>query len=391
MKDVGIAMNLIAEAMQKKAKIMIYGDYDVDGVMSTVIIYKLLQRLGADVEYYIPHRVEEGYGLNVKAVEHIASLGVSLLITVDNGIASHEEVAVANRHNMQVVIIDHHEPGFMENESGRIDMLPLAAAIIDPKQSECSYPFKELCAAGLAYKLAGALCKYLNVPFLDQDELLVLAAIATICDIVTLQDENRILVKQGLALLNTNKLINPGLGSLITRRGYLDKPADAFTIGYILGPCLNATGRLESATLSVELLLSEFPSQRIQLAHELADLNDERKKLTADCVDRALNELPTDNLDKVLVLTDPTAHESVAGIVAGRIREATGRPTILLTQGEGAMKGSGRSIEGYNLFEALFAHKDLFLRFGGHAMAAGLTMQEENVPVLRAALNADCA
>jgi len=425
MKGVPEALALLASAIKAGQKIIIYGDYDVDGVMSTVILYKALRNAGANVDYYIPHRIEEGYGLNIEAIQRLHEAGAEVLLTVDNGISAIDEIAAAIELGMKVIVLDHHEPGFTEAEpdhhepgiteivqgnhepglgetkKSRVDILPPATVIIDPKQADCPYPFKELCAGGLSYKLAMALSNFMNkeedgaldhssLSNNEQDELLALAAIATICDIVSLQDENRIIVKEGLARLNSNKQINLGLGSLISSRGYLDKPIDTFTIGFVLGPCLNATGRLGSASQSVELLLSEAPEEHSRLAEELCQLNDERKKLTADCVDRAIASL-TEPLDKVLVVTDTQAHESVAGIVAGRIKEATGRPTILLTQGDGAMKGSGRSIEGYNLFEALFAHRHLFTRFGGHPMAAGLTLPSENIPLLREALNADCS
>ncbi|MCL2197609.1 MAG: single-stranded-DNA-specific exonuclease RecJ [Defluviitaleaceae bacterium] len=384
MKDMQKALEIILEACQSGKKITIYGDYDADGIMSTAILYKALTRLGANCEYYIPHRIEEGYGLNQKAVEKIANGGTNLIITVDNGIASAEEVKTAAERGIPTVIIDHHEPQ---------EALPPAVAIVDPKQTDCTYPFEEMCAAGIVYLFATALADHAKNPLTDEerDELLVLAAIATLCDIVPLQDENRILVNSGLAVLNANKLINPGLGSLITIRGYLDKPIEAFTVGFVIGPCLNATGRLESAELAVELLLTaaEDTQKRLKLAQRLTELNEARKALTAECVDRALADLP-DPLPRVIVITDFEAHESVAGIVAGRIRENTHRPTILITQGDGATKGSGRSVEAYNLFEALYAHRHLFTRFGGHAMAAGLTLPEENIPILREALNADC-
>ena len=414
MKGVTETLALISNAIEAGTKITIYGDYDVDGIMSTVILYKALSQAGANVDFYIPHRIQEGYGLNHTAIMHLHETGTELLITVDNGISAIEEITEANNLGMTVIVIDHHEPGFTQTEETREDILPPAAAIIDPKQSDCLYPFKELCAAGLSYKLAVALsstpgpaghpllkkgAKPSQPPSLEggaakggggcNDELLALAAIATICDIVNLQDENRILVREGLSRLNANKLLNPGLGSLIAKRNYLDKPIDTFTVGFVIGPCLNATGRLGSAGKSVALLLAEEATDRHSLADELCELNDARKDLTAECVTRTMESL-TEPLDKVLVLTDLTAHESVAGIVAGRIKEATGRPTILLTKGDDAIKGSGRSVEGYNLFEALYAHRHLFTRFGGHPMAAGLTLPEENIPLLREALNANC-
>lgn len=375
------ALNNISNAIKNNEKIVIYGDYDADGIMSVVILYKVLLRLGANISYYIPHRQKEGYGLNITAIEKLAKEDTRLIIAVDNGITAVEEVSTANKLGMSVVIIDHHEP---------TETLPAAVAIVDPKQHDCNYPFKEMCAAGIVYKIAAGLCAHMNSPFEEQDEMIVLATIATLCDIVTLSDENRILVNCGLTILNANKLINPGLGSLITLRGYLDKPIDTFTIGFILGPCLNAAGRLESASLSVELLLAEDFNRRMEIAHKLAGLNENRKTLTSECVDRVLQNLDMNNMDKVLVISDTTAHESVAGIVAGRIREATNRPTIVLTQGDGAMKGSGRSIVAYNLFDALNEHNHLFTRFGGHAMAAGLTLSPENIPLLKEALNKNC-
>jgi single-stranded-DNA-specific exonuclease len=322
--------------------------------------------------------------MNAEAIQYLAEQGTELIITCDNGISSISEIKLAKELCIDVIIIDHHEPG---------EDPPPAFAIVNPKQNKCTYPFKELCAAGLAYKLAGELCRKINTPYIEEAEMCVLAAMACICDIVALQDENRTLVHRGLAVLNANKLINTGLGSLITQRGYIDKKIDAFCIGFVLGPCLNATGRLDSAEAAVELLLSEGIDDSIGLAQILISLNDTRKALTKECVDRALAQLEsadTTPLPKVLVLTDPTAHESVAGIVAGRLRDTTGRPTILLTPGEQHMKGSGRSIPAYNLFEALHTHRHLFIRFGGHAAAAGLSLIAENIPLLQEALNKNC-
>ena len=382
MKGAAESLTRIISALKKGEKIVVYGDYDVDGVTSTVIVYRVLKRLGGWVDYYIPHRVEEGYGLNHNAVKSLAEGGTELLITVDNGISAVEEIGAAAALGMDTVVIDHHEAG---------ESLPPAVAIVDPKQPGCAYPFKELCAGGVAFKLMGALCERLNTPYLEEGEMSVFAAMACICDIVALQDENRTLVHRGLTALNQHKHLNPGLGALITQRGYLDKPIDTYCIGFIIGPCLNATGRLNSAALAVELLLTDEIDRRLTLAQELAALNNERKELTADCVERALAVLEKETaLPKVIVLTDPEAHESVAGIVAGRVRDHTGHPTILLTKGDGGIKGSGRSIAAYNLFEALYKHKHLFQRFGGHAMAAGLSMVEENIPALTAALNKDC-
>ena len=372
-----------------KEKIVVYGDYDADGITSTVILCKVLRRLGADCEYYMPHRVLDGYGLNAIAIEKIGETGAKLVIAVDNGISAIDEIALANNLGIDVIVVDHHEPAFTINDGKRTDILPAAYAILDPKQYACEYPFKEICAAVLAYKLAEALCILLGEDFAEKDELLPLAAIATLCDIVPLVNENRIIVKLGLRALNQNKQANPGLGSLIALRGYMDRNLDTFTVSYVLGPCLNATGRLESAAIAVDLLLSADAQKSMELAEELVRLNNERKNLTKECVDRLMKHIPKE-LPKVLVLTDLDAHESVAGIVAGRIREATGRPTILLTKGDGALKGSGRSIEKYNIFEALLSINHLFIRFGGHAMACGITIAPENVDMLRKLINDSC-
>ncbi|MCL2357599.1 MAG: DHH family phosphoesterase [Defluviitaleaceae bacterium] len=489
LKDMAKAVEIISAAVTAEKKITIFGDYDVDGIMSTVILQKALRAAGANCEYYIPHRIDEGYGMNIAAVEKIAASGTQLIITVDNGISAIEEIVAARALGVDVVIIDHHEPAFnteggeapfrrgqpaasahsleagdgnsgeisgegarsLEAETApradRIDILPPALAIIDPKQSDCEYPFKEMCAAGLVFLFAVTFAEATsaNIP---RQELLALAAIATLCDIVNLTDENRIIVTAGLAALNENKLVNPGLGSLITVRGCLQKPIDAFTIGFVLGPCLNATGRLADAALAAELLLApaEDSEKRLKLATDLASLNDARKVLTAECFERAMvkvrkmfinnvgdsapeppqgeamppldpqpesaqradsdksfeggsggtfSKVPPEkgfekDLSRVLVVVDADAHESVAGIVAGRVRDATGRPTLVLTRGDNMFKGSGRSIEGYNLFEALYAHRELFHRFGGHAMAAGLTLPEENIDILRCLLNEEC-
>ena len=392
MRDVKKAFDRIVLGLRRGERIMIYGDYDADGVMSTVILYKALKMCGADVNFYIPHREEEGYGLNIDAVRTIREADYELLITCDNGIAALAEIDEANALGMDVIVIDHHEPGFVETGEGRQDVIPEALAVVDPKQSACPYQFKEMCAGGLVFKLMEAFYSYVGRDFSPiQDELLVMATIATICDIVDLTGENRSLVKRGLKVLNSNRKINGGLGHLITLRGYADKPIDTFTIGFVLGPCINATGRLESAEMSVRLLLSADETEQQKLAKTLSELNEERKAITHSCVERTLKKL--DNIeDTVVVLVDEETHESIAGIVAGRVKEVLLRPTILLTRGTEpkVLKGSGRSIPAYNMFEALYANQELFLRFGGHAMAAGLSLNEDNVPELRRRLNKDC-
>jgi len=393
MKDVKKAFERIVLAIKQNERIIIYGDYDADGVMSTVILYKALKTCGADIHFYIPHREEEGYGLNQKAVKTIKETDYDLIITCDNGITALEEIAEAQALGMDVIVIDHHEPGFVDGDSPekRQDVIPQALAVIDPKQAACPYPFKEMCAAGLSFKLMEAFYRYIERDFSPlHDELMVLAAVATICDIVDLAGENRALVKQGLTILNANRYINAGLSQLIALKGYMEKPMDTFTLGFVLGPCINATGRLESAEMSVRLLLSNDLSKQTALAKILSNLNEERKELTRRCVERALEKLEG-VADTVLVLVDLETHESIAGIVAGRVKDALHRPAIVLTRGAemGILKGSGRSVEGYDMFEALYKNRELFRRFGGHTMAAGLSLEENNVPELRRRLNED--
>jgi len=394
MKDISAAAQLLQESIQAGEHITVYGDYDVDGVTSTVILYKLIASLKGNVSYYIPQREDEGYGLNMSAVEKLASRGTSLLLTCDNGIAAHAEIAEAKRLGIKVIVLDHHEPGFETLADGtRQDIIPCANAVIDPKQANCPYPFKMLCAGGLAYKFAVFMHTMLGLPFANEKEYAALAAIATFCDVVDLTDENRILAKRGLDIINNNEADNLGLRALMRARKIEHKKVGAFDIGFLIGPCINATGRLEHAALSVELLLAVDEASAAEMAEILTSLNEERKALTAEACAAAMEMLPTDltQADKVLVLYNPEVHESIAGIVAGRVKDRVCRPVIMLTDAAGGLvKGSARSIEGYDMFEALFANCDLFERFGGHSMAAGLSMAAENVPVLRERLNHGC-
>ena len=391
MADMDKAVALLRESIAAKEKITVYGDYDVDGVTSTVILYKLIQRLGGVVSYYIPQREDEGYGLNLTAVGKLSDTGTKLLLTCDNGVSAHAEIAETNRLGIKVVVLDHHEPGFTEDADGvRTDVLPPADALVDPKRGDCAYPFKLLCAGGIAYKFAECMYRAMDEPFAHETEYAALAAIATICDVVDLTDENRILAARGLSMINANEDGNIGLRALMRAKGVADKPIGTFEIGYLLGPCVNATGRLEHAAFSVELFLAASESTAADMAKMLTELNEERRALTLQASEAALSSLPSD-LDKVLVLYDENVHESIAGIVAGRVKERVCRPVIMLTKtAEGFVKGSARSVEGYDIFEALFANKELFTRFGGHSMAAGLTMEAANVSVLRERLNAAC-
>lgn len=423
MADMPIARETVLSAIKNRDPIVVFGDYDVDGVTASVILYKCLRSLGAIISYYIPSREEEGFGLNADAVKMLAKDGCKLLITVDNGIAAIDEIRLANAIGLTVVIIDHHEPGYSldnngssnnssenngsfnsgsfnngfdnidheNNGSGNIirrENLPSAKAVVDPKRSACPYPFKHLCAAGLAYQFASYVSAVspIGAPLLD--ECLALAALATVCDIVELTGENRIIVKNGLDIINT-RIPNRGLDALIANRGLSDKTIDTHVLGFVIGPCINAAGRLQSAVLAAQLFTEDDPQTIEKLAKTLADLNEERKSRTEECVVDSLKLLVDKPLDNVLVILDETAHESIAGIAAGRIRDAVNRPVIVLTKasGKGLVKGSARSIPTYNIFDGLNRNIDLLERFGGHAMAAGLTMRRELVELLRNRLN----
>lgn len=387
MKDMLSGVSLLAAAIREGKKIVVYGDYDVDGVMSTSILLRTLLRCGGEVGFYIPHREKEGYGLNLRAIETLADAGTELLFTCDNGISAIQEIALVKEKGMTVVVLDHHEPGFLGEGEERRDILPAADAIIDPKQRACGYPFRQMCAGGLAYRFSLLLLQEFGIADAALErELLIFAAIATICDIVDLMGENRTLAQMGLAALPRTE--NPGLRALIAEAGLSDKRITEYHIGFVLGPCINAAGRLMSGSLAVELFCTNEEREARERAKRLVALNTERKRLTEEAAKRLA--LGGELRDKVLVLYDAAIHESIAGIVAGRIKEKYYRPTLVITDSTDGVKGSGRSIEGYHLFEALFANRELFSRFGGHAMAAGFSMPPENVPVLRERLNRDC-
>lgn len=391
LKDIDKAVSLVIDAVARNQKIAVYGDYDVDGVMSSAILYKALKNYGADISYYIPHREEEGYGMNIGAVEKLHEAGVSLIIACDNGIAAIGEVRRAKDLGMTVIVIDHHEPGFTEDEAEtRTDIIPAADAVINPKQSDCAYPFKLMCAAGITYRFIQYFYARAGIVCADDDEYLILASIATVCDIVDLVEENRTIVKRGLDLINAKRSANIGLNALLKERGIHEKKIGAFEIGFIIGPCINASGRLETATIAARLFTCEDEAEAATLAKKLSELNEERKALTTQSVDKLLAGLREQPLDKVLVIYHPEIHESIAGIVAGRIKDAFCHPTIVLTDSLQIAKGSARSIEGYHIFEELYRCKDLFERFGGHEMAAGLSIKHEHIDELRERLNQSC-
>lgn len=391
MKDMALGVELIAQGIKEKKKIAVYGDYDVDGVMSTTILYRAILRCGGDAVYYVPHRQKEGYGLNLKAVEELAKDGVKVLFTCDNGISALEESKRAKELGMTVVILDHHEPGFLDISGEKKDILPFADAVIDPKQKACKYGFPMLCAGGIAYKFAILLLKAFKIEDEElEKEFSCFGAIATVCDIVDLKDENRILVRHGLKEIQ--RTTNIGLQALMKETGIDNKQITEYHFGFVIGPCINATGRLESGEKAVALFCETDETKAREFAKTLVELNGERKNLTSQATERGMERIEQEHLlnEKVLVLYDEDTHESIAGIVAGRIKERYYRPVVLITNGEDGAKGSGRSIEGYNLFEALFQYKELFTRFGGHAMAAGLSLPKENIPILRKMLNDTC-
>lgn len=389
MKDVSKAIDIICEAKDQNKKIVVYGDYDVDGIMSTTILLKSLKKIGCNVDFYIPHREKEGYGLNSLAVKKLKDYDV--LITCDNGISAIDEIKEAKAQGQKVIVIDHHEPTFEIIDNKKIDIIPVADAIINTKQKDCDYHFKYYCAAGVCYRFVSRLYKELDIEFDFNKELLIFAMIATFCDIVDLVGENRIIAKNGLAYIN-HKIKNIGLLALIKEKNINDKILDSFDIGFVIGPCINASGRLFEASLAVDLFTTSDYEKAEQLAKTLSELNEQRKKITNESVERLVTKVIKDKkeIEPVIVIYDKEIHESIAGIVAGRIKEIFFHPTIVLTKGKDYIKGSARSIEGYNIFESLFSNQDLFVKFGGHSMAAGLSLKEENIILLKERLNKTC-
>ncbi len=390
MKDMDKAVSVIASSIRDNKHIRIIGDYDIDGICSIYILFKGLKICGADVDYEVPDRIADGYGINENLIKQAYEAGVEVIITCDNGIAAASQIDYANELGMTVVITDHHDVPYEETDNGRRYIIPKAAAVVDPKQNDCRYPFKMLCGAGIAYKFIDCMVKEFQTGDSVMPELLQFAAIATVGDIVDLLDENRIIVKEGLKLIaNTG---NYGLNALMAVTGVSRESINAYHIGFVLGPCLNASGRLDSAKRALKMLVTDDRAEAERHAGELKDLNEERKKLTSEAVDKAVDMVENSSLkdDKVLVIFLPDCHESIAGIVAGRIREKYYKPVIVLTRGEQEAKGSARSIESYNMFEKLSECKDLFTRFGGHPMAAGLSLPEENIPEFRRRINEHC-
>ena len=390
MKDMDKAVDILREKIAEQKRIRVIGDYDIDGVNATYILLEGLEKLGAEVDSDIPSRMKDGYGLNVELIERAYRDGIDTIITCDNGIAAAGEIAYGKRLGMTIVVTDHHEVPFEEEEDGKNYLLPPADAVIDPKQPGCEYPFKGLCGAAIAYKLVEALWEATGGDAEDLDYLIENVAIATVGDVMELEDENRIFVKEGLQMLKRTH--SPGLRSLIACTGVDKDRIGAYHIGFVLGPCMNASGRLDTAKRTLDLLRAKAGKEADILAGDLKALNDSRKEMTDIAVEQARQLVDTTKAgqDRVLVLYLPGCHESLAGIVAGRIRERYYRPAIILTDAEEGIKGSGRSIEAYNMYEELSRCKDLLTKFGGHKLAAGMSLAKENIEELRRTLNDNC-
>lgn len=387
LKDVDKAAEIIAEGIAEKKAMRIIGDYDIDGVNATYILLDGIRRCGGNVDAAIPDRMKDGYGINEHLIEQALSDGKELLITCDNGIAAINEINFAKEKGMTVVVTDHHEIPYRNTEQGKEFLRSKADAIVNPKQADCPYPCKGICGAVVAWKLVQVLYERMDIPVEEADIFIENAGFATVGDVMDLTGENRILVKLGLkALEHTN---NPGMKALIAKNKLSDKPLSAYHIGFVLGPCINASGRLDTAKRSLELLLERDEVKASALAGELVELNESRKYMTQQETQKALEQIEKEGRekDKVLVVYLPECHESLAGIIAGRIREAYQRPVFVLTRGEEGVKGSGRSIEAYSMFDKMTEVAELFTKYGGHPMAAGLSMREEDIDTLREQLN----
>lgn len=391
LKDVDKAAGMIKQKIEQKNKIRIIGDYDIDGIQSTYILLKGLLRLGADVDTVIPDRILDGYGLNEHLVTQAYDAGVDTIITCDNGISAIDQIDLAKALGMTVVVTDHHEVPFEEVNGERRQIVCGADAVVNPKQQDCSYPFKGLCGAAVALKLIQVLYELAGIPVSEADEFVENAGFATVGDVMDLQGENRILVKLGLDMLRTTQ--NKGMKALILQNGLTLEALKSYHIGFKIGPCLNASGRLETAKLSLKLLMCEDSKEAAVLAQEIVELNESRKLMTAEAVKQAKQIVEENHYDrdKVLVIYLPNCHESLAGIVAGRIREAYYRPAFVITRSEEGAKGSARSIEGYSMYEEMCKCRELFTKFGGHPMAAGFSLEEQNIDLLRHELNQKAA
>ena len=387
--DMEKAISILKEKIAAGVRIRIVGDYDIDGVCSTCILYKGLSRVGASVDYVIPERIKDGYGINEHIIEKAAADGIHMILTCDNGIAAIGEIAHAKSLGMTVLVTDHHEIPYTEERGERHYKRSEADAIVNPKQMECTYPYKNLCGAAVAWKVIQILYEKCDIAVEESYDFLENVAFATVGDVMDLTDENRILVREGLKRIHTT--MNPGMRALILQNKLEPEQISSYHFGFVLGPCINASGRLETAKIALNLFLQEDVKKASEIAAELVDLNAQRKDMTAEGVELAMQQVEEGNTgEKVLVVYLPDVHESLAGIIAGRIREACHKPTFVLTKSEDGVKGSGRSIEAYSMYEELCKCQELFTKFGGHPMAAGLSLPEANVEIFREKINACC-
>ena len=391
MKDMDRAVDILKEKIEEGKKIRVIGDYDIDGVNATYILQQGLAGLGADVDTDIPDRIKDGYGLNQMLIDRALEDDVDTIITCDNGIAAMNEIAYGKEQGMTIVVTDHHEVPYLEENGEKKYLLPPADAVVDPHRADCEYPFKGLCGAAVAYKLVEVLYRVSGKSEQEvehlQESLMENVAIATIGDVMDLVGENRVFVKKGLELLKTTK--NEGLHALMQCTGVDTANLNTYHIGFVIGPCINAGGRLDTAKRALELLNASNRREAVTLAADLKELNDSRKEMTEEGVEEAVRQIESSSWkdDQVLVVYLPECHESIAGIIAGRIKERYYRPTFVLTKGETGVKGSGRSIEAYDMFAEMSRCRELFTKFGGHKLAAGLSLEEENVEVFRKRIN----
>ena len=390
MQDLDLLVELLDQKINEKAKIRIIGDYDIDGVMSSYILYRALTRCGAQVDVAIPNRITDGYGLNRNLITEALECGVDTILTCDNGIAAIEEIAYAKEAGMTVLVTDHHEIPFKDVDGERIYMRSEADAIVNPHQKTCTFPYKDLCGAGVAWAVIVALYEKNNIEQREVEDLLEFVAFATVGDIMSLTGLNRILVKEGLKRIHHTT--NIGMRALVSQCGLLPEQIDTYHFGFVLGPCINAAGRLNTARRALRLFISESPEEAAEIAAELVVLNEERKEMTRQGVEEAKQLVEEGGYEKdpVLILYLPDVHESIAGIIAGRIREYYYRPTFILTKAEDGVKGSGRSTEEYSMYEQMCKCSNLLTKFGGHPMAAGLSLPEENVEIFRKQMNENC-
>ena len=391
MKDMDRAVDILKEKIEEGKKIRVIGDYDIDGVNATYILQQGLAGLGADVDTDIPDRIKDGYGLNQMLIDRALEDDVDTIITCDNGIAAMNEIAYGKENGMTIVVTDHHEIPYLEENGEKKYLLPPADAVVDPHRADCEYPFKGLCGAAVAYKLVEVLYRVSGKSEQEvehlQESLMENVAIATIGDVMDLVGENRVFVKKGLELLKTTK--NEGLHALMQCTGVDTANLNTYHIGFVIGPCINAGGRLDTAKRALELLNASNRREAVTLAADLKELNDSRKEMTEEGVEEAVRQIESSSWkdDQVLVVYLPECHESIAGIIAGRIKERYYRPTFVLTKGETGVKGSGRSIEAYDMFAEMSRCRELFTKFGGHKLAAGLSLEEEKVEVFRKRIN----